>query len=196
MLAAGSARRFGGCKLAGKIGELSLLETVLQNLAPVFGQQCMVVLGAYARQLEPLAKPCATTFCPAHEQGMGNSLAWGTARAEEVFQPSALMVVLADQVAITTQDYQALLAASGDGATLACAQYGNTGPGREPQGLVGVPAVFPARYFSALKVLHGEKGARQLLLEEGVSPVRVPMPAANIDIDTAAQLQAYRQRMR
>jgi CTP:molybdopterin cytidylyltransferase MocA len=47
-----------------------------------------------------------------------------------------------------------------------------------------VPAVLPRRYWRAIRELRGDAGARTLLRTAGITTV--PMPEAELDIDTAA----------
>ena len=60
-------------------------------------------------------------------------------------------------------------------------------------GRQGNPVIWPRRLFAELRKLSGDKGAKRLITAEGDAVVRVAAGggAAEIDIDTAAELAAY-----
>ncbi|MBT8140363.1 MAG: nucleotidyltransferase family protein [Gammaproteobacteria bacterium] len=191
MLAAGTSSRFGGCKLSATIHGKSILEHSLSPLQQVFGQQCLVVLGAHASQLRPLLGSTPSTYCEDYRQGMGHSLACGVREATRRFAPKAILLVLADQVALSADDYRALLKASANGERLCCAAYPPAEAGQHRAPLLGVPAVFPASYSRQLMSLQGDRGARHLLSVASPAAKTVALPNAAIDIDTPAALQRY-----
>ena len=57
-------------------------------------------------------------------------------------------------------------------------------------GACGVPAIFPRSLFQELAQLRGDQGARMLLRRNVDRLVRVPMPGAELDIDTPEDLLA------
>jgi CTP:molybdopterin cytidylyltransferase MocA len=90
----------------------------------------------------------------------------------------ALMLVLVDQLRLSSGHLDALRVASDQGRHIAASAY---------QGVLGVPAIFPRRFFPALQALTGDSGARQLL--RGDSPVTaVNWPDGIYDLDQAADL--------
>jgi CTP:molybdopterin cytidylyltransferase MocA len=90
----------------------------------------------------------------------------------------ALMLVLVDQLRLSNEHLDALRAASDEGRIIAASAY---------QGVLGVPAIFPRRFFPALQALEGDSGARQLL--RGNFPVTaVNWPEGICDLDQPADL--------
>jgi CTP:molybdopterin cytidylyltransferase MocA len=90
----------------------------------------------------------------------------------------AVLVMLADQVAITAAHLQDLLHHF-DGQTAVATEYA---------GSLGPPAIFPRAHFDALKDLRGDTGAKQLLMS-GAFPVHaVSFEDSAIDIDTPEDL--------
>jgi molybdenum cofactor cytidylyltransferase len=88
---------------------------------------------------------------------------------------------LADQVLVASDEYQRLLdVARTNPERPIAAAYDDT---------VGVPAVFPARYFERLSALQGDRGAGSLLKSDD-QVVPIDMPSAAFDIDTPEQLAA------
>jgi CTP:molybdopterin cytidylyltransferase MocA len=57
-------------------------------------------------------------------------------------------------------------------------------------GIVGVPAILPARTFPALMRLNGDRGARDVLRAEQERIETVPIPEAACDVDDEQALQA------
>ena len=96
-----------------------------------------------------------------------------------------MLIVLADQAAVTTEDLRRLAGAwRRNPASIAAAQYA---------GGVGVPAIFPRWCFRELNELRGDRGA-QLLLQRHVDRlVRLPMPSAELDIDRPEDLLSLEQ---
>ena len=95
---------------------------------------------------------------------------------------SAVMLLLADQAAVTADDLRRLAGSwRKQPQQIAAALYG---------GACGAPAIFPRSSFRALAELRGDTGARTLLLRNPDRVVRVPMPSAAIDVDTPEDLLA------
>lgn len=96
----------------------------------------------------------------------------------------AMLLTLADQVALQLMDYQQLLSSwlkTGDDSA---SYYGDD---------VGVPAVLTASTFAKFSELSGDYGAKSILkqqLQQGRLQV-LPMPNAAIDIDTQADLASW-----
>jgi molybdenum cofactor cytidylyltransferase len=92
------------------------------------------------------------------------------------------MLLLADQAAVSTEDLRRLASAwRRNPASIAAAQYA---------GGVGVPAVFPRWCFRERNELRGDRGAQLLLQRHTDRLVRLPMPAAELDIDRPEDLLA------
>ncbi len=97
-----------------------------------------------------------------------------------------MLIVLADQAAVTTEDLRRLAGASG--AAIPCPS-----PPRSTPAPVGVPAIFPRWCFRDLNELRGDRGAQQLLQRHVDRLVRLPMPSAELDIDRPEDLLALEQ---
>ncbi|MGB5325417.1 MAG: nucleotidyltransferase family protein [Pseudomonadales bacterium] len=191
LLAAGESRRFGGSKLAQPVNGVAMVQHCLRQLQPSCESRIVVVLGAHADIIEPLLEGTYCSHCPEYRQGMGRSLAWGVGQAVTVFNPDAILVSLADQVALTSADFAALVRASGGGSTLAAAQNTVKTGTAESSLNVGVPAIFPQAYFAPLQALQGDQGAREILRRSAHVLQGVSMPHAGIDVDTPEDLQRF-----
>jgi molybdenum cofactor cytidylyltransferase len=182
VLAAGASTRFGSPKQLVRIGGRPLLHTVVTRAAEVTGNALIVVLGAGAAQLAPLLKhsPGAVIVNRHWREGLASSIRAGVAR----LPPSCdgVLLVLADQAAVTTDDLRRLAGTwRRRPQCIAAALYAGT---------AGAPAIFPRSVFRELAALRGDAGARSILRRSPDRLVRVPMPAAEIDLDTPEDLLA------
>ena len=180
VLAAGASTRFGSPKQLVRIGGRPLLHTMVARAAEVTGNALIVVLGSGAAQLAPLLKhtPGSVVVNRHWREGLASSIRTGVSR----LPPScaAVLLVLADQAAVTSDDLRRL-----------------AGPWRRrPQciaaavfaGTTGAPAIFPRYCFGELEALRGDAGARSILRRSADRVVRVPMPGAELDLDTPEDL--------
>jgi molybdenum cofactor cytidylyltransferase len=91
-----------------------------------------------------------------------------------------LLLLLADQVAVTADDLRRLHASWRRHPVLIAAALF--------QGAPGLPAIFPRWAFSDLLELRGERDPRTVLRRNIDRVVRVPMSNAGIDLDTPEDL--------
>lgn len=189
VLAAGASRRFGSPKQLVRVDGRPMLHTAVANAVSLAGGAVSVVLGSGAGELAGLLRhtPATVIVNRQWEEGMGSSLR--TAMSRLPGAPEAVLVMLADQAALTVEDLRRLVAGwRRNPDSVVAASYSGT---------VGAPALFPRRCFAALGALRGDEGARLLLQRELDTLVRVPLPNAAIDIDEPEdllQLEARRRR--
>jgi molybdenum cofactor cytidylyltransferase len=183
LLAAGGATRFGSPKLlAPWRGRPLLLHAIGTLLEVVQRDRLVVVLGADADRLEPLVRQTGVPVVlnPDHASGMASSLHAGLSTVPP--DCAAVLIALADQVAITPDDLRRLIDRWLQQPTrVAAAGY---------EGVVGVPAIFPAAMFEELREVQGDRGAREVLKRRAGQVDIVSMPAAAVDVDTPADLQS------
>ncbi|HZO21853.1 MAG TPA: nucleotidyltransferase family protein [Steroidobacteraceae bacterium] len=182
VLAAGASTRFGSVKQLVRIGGRPLLHTVVARACEVVGSAVTVVLGAHAAELAPLLThtPATIVINRNWREGMASSIRAGITRLAP--SCSAVLLVLADQAAVTVEDLRRLAGAwRRQPEYMAAARYGTT---------TGVPAIFPRSTFGELIALRGDVGARALLQRNPDRVVRVPIASAAIDIDTPEDLLA------
>lgn len=180
VLAAGASTRFGSAKQLVRVAGRPLLHTAVTRAAEVTGNALIVVLGSGAAQLAPLLKhsPGSVVINQEWREGLASSIRAGVARLPAAC--SAVMLLLADQAAVTADDLRRLAGSwRKQPQHIAAALYG---------GFCGVPAIFPRSSFRALRGLRGDTGARALLTRDPDRVVRVPMPSAAIDVDTPEDL--------
>ncbi len=187
IMAAGQASRFRGCKLLQNSGGISLLQHCLNNANHISPGHCYIVSGAWhdriKRSLDNTVSPgVEIIFNPDWQKGIGNSIARGVKFVSPGY--NAILILLADQIALTACDLENLLSRS-KGNDIACAKY---------QGTRGVPAVFGQIAFADLTLLDSDKGAKPLLYDPKYSVAECPMDLAAVDIDTPADLRLWNFR--
>jgi molybdenum cofactor cytidylyltransferase len=182
VLAAGASTRFGATKQLVRVNGRPLLHTIVSRAAELAGHSVTVVLGAHAGELAPLLKhsPASVAVNRDWAEGIASSIRTGVAHAPAT--ADAVMITLADQASVTTEDLRRLAGAwRRNPGSIATAQYA---------GSVGVPAIFPRWCFRELNELRGDRGAQALLQRHVDRLVRLPMPSAELDIDRPEDLLA------
>lgn len=180
VLAAGASRRFGSPKQLVRINGRPLLHSAVARAVAVGGHAVTVVLGSGAAELAVLLRhtPASVLINRDWSEGIGSSLR--TAVGNLPGSCDGLLVALADQVAVTTEDLMRLAAAWRQRPDcIVAASYA---------GITGVPAIFPRWSFAALAGLRGDEGARLLLRRYADRVLRLPMPNAEVDIDVPEDL--------
>jgi molybdenum cofactor cytidylyltransferase len=182
VLAAGASTRFGSAKQLVRVGGRPLLHTAVTRAAEVTGNALIVVLGSGAAALAPLLKhsPGSIVVNQEWREGLGSSIRAGVARLPAAC--SGVLLVLADQAAVTADDLKRLAGTwRKQPQYIAAALYAGT---------IGAPAIFPRSAFGELAALRGDAGARVILRRNADRVVRVPMPSAALDVDTPEDLLA------
>jgi molybdenum cofactor cytidylyltransferase len=180
VLAAGASTRFGSTKQLVRVNGRPLLHNVVSRAVELAGHSVTVVLGAHAGELAPLLKhtPASVSVNREWAEGIASSIREGIAHIPAT--ADGVMILLADQAAVTTEDLRRLAGAWRRNPNgIAASQYA---------GGVGVPAIFPRWCFRELNELRGDRGARQLLQRHVDRLVRLPMPSAELDIDRPEDL--------
>jgi CTP:molybdopterin cytidylyltransferase MocA len=179
VLAAGASRRLGRPKQLVSVDGQQLVRRMAEAALQSGCQPVTVVLGAHAAEVRAAVAglPLICLSNPAWPEGMGSSVRVATEWASGAAL-DALMLVLVDQLRLSSGHLDALRAASDQGRRIAASAY---------QGVLGVPAIFPRRFFPALQALKGDSGARQLL--RGNFPVTaVSWPEGTYDLDRLTDL--------
>lgn len=180
VLAAGSSSRFGSPKQLVRVDGRPLLHAAVSRAVDVAGHAVSVVLGAHAADLAPLLRHSAASIVINRDwsEGMASSIRAGVSRLPG--SCGGVMLVLADQAAVTAEDLRRLATTwRRQPEYIVAAQYGAT---------LGAPAIFPASCFRDLSELRGDRGAQMLFKRNPDRVVRVPMDSASIDIDTPEDL--------
>jgi molybdenum cofactor cytidylyltransferase len=185
VLAAGKSSRMKTPKQLVKIGNNFLLEIVLSKAKAINMLHVYCVLGANdARIRREISSPNVHFIYNAtFNEGLSSSIVTGISKIELQPDYKAVLILLGDQPAIEKEYLNAMIALfSKDTSKIIASNYG---------GKLGVPAIFPQRYFSKLKNMSGDFGAKEILHKN--SEVRTLNKQTNfIDIDTEKDLQDFK----
>lgn len=183
ILAAGGSKRFGSPKqLVIRDGD-TLVRRAAKAASAAGSRPVMVVLGAHAAQVSPeLAKlrHVRTVINEHWASGLASSLATGLRALMEIAGCDGVLVMLADQPMVDAPALKKLIAAFDPDHRVVAAAYAET---------VGVPAIFGCEHVEDLMRLTGDKGAGEWLRSHPDKVTTVPLPEAQVDIDTVTDVE-------
>jgi molybdenum cofactor cytidylyltransferase len=184
ILAAGASRRLGQPKQLVRFEGETLLERALRLAKEAGAAPVVAVLGAHFEAI------CASISFEGAipvlnlnwQDGMSTSIRVGLNEAE-VRVPGALGVLLmaCDQPQLSALHLRALLAAfeAQQNPSIIASAYA---------GVRGIPAVFPRIAFHALRLLNGDKGARNLIEKPPCDVIALAFEGGEVDIDLPSDL--------
>ncbi|MFZ2404420.1 MAG: nucleotidyltransferase family protein [Methylobacter sp.] len=177
ILAAGASSRMGSSKQLLEWRNRPLLEYAVANARAVLNERVIVVLGAHAESIQTTVDLNGVTSIVNSDwqEGMASSIRAGVRALPE--SASAALILLCDQPLINAAHMQNLLNNWQNApARIVASQYHHS---------VGVPALFPAEFFEHLLTLKGDRGAKPVLMKFEDSLLKIPLPEAELDIDSA-----------
>jgi molybdenum cofactor cytidylyltransferase len=178
VLAAGASTRLGEPKQLVILGGETLVERSVRIAREAGCSPVVVVLGANHAQIldHCLLRDAELVINTDWAEGMGSSIRLGVQTLQTLAEDVEGVVVMAcDQPAVTAQHLH-LVTAKGE---IKASRYA---------GRNGIPAYFPAGYFGRLMTLHGDVGARNLLLDAGFEE----LADGELDVDTHEDLKRAR----
>ncbi len=186
LLAAGASRRFGSPKQLARLGGESLLRRAARVALACGPAGCVVVLGARAprlrRELAGLGVRVVVNL--RWREGLSRSLAAGVAALPADVR--GVLVLLADQVALGPAELEVLFSCWRHAPRrIVATRVGDT---------LGPPAILPRSHFAALRRLHGDRGARELLRDPRHNAIGLELPSADLDIDRPQDLAEFWRR--
>lgn len=178
ILAAGESRRMGQAKQLLPLGDSTILGHSLSvcmesNIGPIW-----IVLGARAETIRK-SLPDGSYQIVVNEdwkEGMGSSIAAGVSVIQQDPQVADVMIVLADQVKLTSsslQDFYALYTASDKSIAISMTGIGS-----------GPPSIFDRKWFDVLALLRGDQGAKPVVKSNQSEVLQIVHAAAEQDVDT------------
>lgn len=182
LLAAGSARRFGGDKLLHALPhDVPIAVQALRHLKAVFAPDDIVAVvrpGTDALAARLREEGCTVVACERAADGMGASLACGARAAGEA---GGYLVALADMPFIRASSIEAVRDAVAAGAAFAVPFF---------HARRGHPVGIAGEFRPQLAALEGDQGARALLQAHPGRVLKVPVgdPGVIRDIDTPGDL--------
>ena len=188
VLAAGSARRFGGGKLTAPFGAGVLIDGALAAAFAAPARAVTVVTGADAAAVEAAVRAFVrrigaaarlrVVHAPDHADGMAASLRAGIASLP--LDAEGAFVFLGDMPKIPPAVLAPLAALIAEGHVAAAPVFG---------GRRGHPAVFARALFPDLVGLTGDEGARSVLHRVGPATVEAPDDGVLFDVDEPGDME-------
>lgn len=185
VLAAGKSSRMKTPKQLVKIGNNFLLEFVLSKAKAINKNHVYCVLGANDTLIrrEISSSNVHFVYNAAFNEGLSSSIVSGISEIEMHPDYKAVLILLGDQPAIDKEYLDAMIALfSEDNSKIIASNYKEK---------LGVPAIFPKSYFSKLKNISGDFGAKEML-HTSKDVIALNRPTNFIDIDTEKDLQDFK----
>ena len=176
ILAAGSSSRMGKPKQLLPYKNTTLLGIAIEQAQKSNVNAVFCVLGANAEIIEKSIEKhqIETIYNPNYKDGLSSSIVTGIDYLSTK-DFDAVLILLADQPKITSSFLNQLLKTSEENiAKIIACNYDKN---------IGVPAIFPKKYFVELLKLKGDKGAKDLLKKYQTEIITMK-PFDLIDIDT------------
>ena len=188
LLAAGKSSRMNSIKQLEKINSKTLLDITLEKVSSLFSENVFCVLGANSDEIKQGITSKNITFInnKNFENGLSSSIVSGIHYFNEnKLNFNSIFILLADQPAIEIPYLKSMLALfKKNNDSIIASNYGNK---------LGVPAIFPEKYFTELLLIKGDKGAKYFINKR---KSKVLFPKANtdlFDIDTKEDLQLFKE---
>lgn len=176
ILAAGPSTRLGNPKQLARVDGGLVLHRAVASAASIAGHSVSVVLGAQARDVAPALRLSSASVVLNRDwaEGLASSIRAAVRSAPPCCE--GLLLLLADQVAVSADDLRRLFVAwRRHPVLIVTALHG---------GAPGLPAIFPRWAFTDLMELRGDRDAGQVLRRNSDRVVRIPMANAGITLDT------------
>ncbi|WP_341328723.1 nucleotidyltransferase family protein [Methylotuvimicrobium sp. KM2] len=176
ILAAGASRRLGSPKQLLEWRGRTLLGNTIENARSLLNERVIVILGSQAQTIQEKIdlSGVVAVVNPDWQTGIASSIRAGIDSLP--VNADGVLMLLSDQPLVGYRAMQNLLAQWRiEPSCIAVSQYHDT---------VGVPALFPSAFFGALRSLRGDRGAKSLLLQFEDKLQKIPLPEAELDIDT------------
>jgi molybdenum cofactor cytidylyltransferase len=185
ILAAGRSTRMGGFnKLLSLFGDVPLARLSVERATASRACQVIVVTGHMAKEIREAISGLSHTEVhnPAYASGLSSSIQTALQVIPE--DCDGVLIHLADMPLVTEGHMSSMIEAFNSGQRLSVVRA--TAFGEQ-----GNPVILPKSLFRALADLKGDKGARRVIAESGLTVIEVEIGAAAIcDVDTAEALHA------
>lgn len=185
ILAAGTSSRMEEIKQLLPWKGSTLIEHIIDNLKSSNAKHVYLVLGAYQDEILNKIDIANITVIinKDWEEGMGSSIARTSAYLEaNNILHDALLFTTIDQPLLGINTYNKLINSSINDRRIIATSYGES---------FGIPTVFDKVYFSELKLLGKDVGAKSVIKSHLEHLVLVDDPMAAIDLDTKEVYEKY-----
>ncbi|MFP4505897.1 MAG: NTP transferase domain-containing protein [Cyclobacteriaceae bacterium] len=190
LLAAGKSARMGKPKQLLQLRGKSLLRHAAEVALSSRLGPLIVVLGAYADQMQPELEGINydLVYNQQWEEGMGSSIRAGVTHLQQKYTHCrGAIVMLCDQPYVSVDLLEKLVHTYHKShKPIIASAY---------RGTMGVPAYFHRSYFDRLSQLEGGTGARKLIKQHGEDAGVVTFSQGGIDIDTPEDYQMLKDKV-
>jgi len=158
VLAAGKSSRMNSIKQLEKINHKTLLDITLDTIKSIYSDEIYCVLGANSDTIKQAINTKNIQFIENtnFEAGLSSSIIAGINYfKEKKINFDAIFILLADQPAIDVTYLKGMLSIYEQNKDrIIASNYGKK---------LGVPAIFPKKYFPDLLLIKGDKGAKEFI---------------------------------
>lgn len=190
ILAAGSSSRLGRPKQLLEYQDKTLLQRVIDMITSFNFVSSVLVLGAYADQIEEGTnlKNVTAVYNEQWSEGIASSIRLGvTASIKFNASLDGLLFLLSDQPYVSTGLVRELINRyKNDSHYITACTYKQN---------IGVPAVFPKRFFPKLRELKGDIGAKKIMMEHREEVKEIIFHGGDFDVDTAEDYDQLRNNI-
>jgi len=181
LLAAGASRRLGTPKQLLQVNGRSFVRHAAECARDAELRVAVVVGHAASAVVDSLGGlEVETLENPRWNEGIASSVRVAVSWAESS-KFEALLILVSDQPYLQATHLERLCACYRERECLVASAYAGT---------LGVPALFPARYYACLASLQGDRGAASLL-RNASDVASVEWPLGVFDVDTKALAAAF-----
>lgn len=187
ILAAGESRRLGQPKQLLPYQGTTIISHIVKVALASIANQTIVITGAHAEPIHKELESLDVTIVENRlwKEGMSTSIRRGIEVIEHSdFPSSAVLLMTCDQPRVSTTLINTIIDKfdNQDNRIVAC-EYEET---------IGVPAMFCSSYFTELKSLNGDRGAKEITMNYRDYLLTVPFPDGGLDIDITDDIKQLR----
>lgn len=187
VLAAGKASRMNSIKQLEIISKKTLLDISLEKIKRILPNTIFCVLGANSTQIkqEIATKNIKFIINKNYENGLSSSIVAGIHYfRKNKLSFSGILILLGDQPAIEISYLKNMIDLfEKNNDTIIASNYGDK---------LGVPAIFPEKYFEALLLIKGDQGAKEFINQRKNEVVCPKIVTNFFDIDTQEDLFLFK----
>jgi len=187
ILAAGKSSRMNSIKQLEKINNKTLLDITLEKGKSIFPDTIFCVLGANSDKIKQGVTTQNIEFISNKnfENGLSSSIVAGIQYfRKKKFNFDGVLILLADQPAIEISYLESMLNLFQENKnTIIASNYGNK---------LGVPVIFPKKYFTDLLLIKGDKGAKEFINQKKDEVLCLKIATNFFDIDTKEELKMFK----
>ena len=188
ILAAGKSSRMNNIKQLEKINNKTLLDITLEKVKRIHPATVFCVLGANSEEIKLGITTENIEFInnKYFENGLSSSIVCGIQNFEKhQLNIDGVFILLADQPAIEILYLESMLALFQENKDkIIASNYENK---------LGVPVIFPKKYFPDLLLITGDKGAKEFIIKRKDEVICPKLTTNFFDIDTKEDLQLFKR---